>query len=266
MAFCNKIRISYKAIKYQHVCWYIEYLACHSIAPASISNAVSHLRTFYSMSHLATAPLYHLRVQIALRAISTSIRHVSDPKEAVPPALLRAALAHVGRLPHPRAVKMALLLMFMGFLCQSNVAPTFASTFDPTRHLTCGDAVVTPLGLCIVVKWTKTIQASADATSVLLPATRDSLLCPVHAYQEYVQQAPKPGSARAPLLRHWDGNPLTVPYIRRQWALLLAIIGNSPAVYSLHSLRRGAAQYTYDCRADINDVMLQGTWKSHISA
>ena len=188
---------------------------------------------------------------------------MSDPKEAVPPALLRAALVHVGRLPHPCAVKMALLLMFMGFLRQSNVAPNSTSTFDPSRHLTCGDAAVTPLGLRVSVKWTKTIQASADATSVLLPATRDPLVCPVRAYREYVHHAPKPPSARAPLLCHRDGNPLTVPYIRRQWALLLAIIGKSPAVYSLHSLRRGAAQYTYnDCCADINDVMLQGTWKS----
>ena len=138
MAFCKDL------IKYHHICWYVEYLVRQNMAPASISNAVSHLRTFYAMSALPTSPLTHLRVQLALWAVSTSIRHESNPKEAVTPAILKAAMAQVARLPHPRPVKLALLLMFMGFR-QSTVAPSSTSAFDHTRHLTVADVLITPL-------------------------------------------------------------------------------------------------------------------------
>ena len=246
-----------------HVCWYVEYLARHNNSPASISNAISHLRTFYSLVELSLAPLNHYRVLLALRAASITIRHVPSPKESVTPQLLKSALRNVHKLPAHEAVKLALLFMFMGFLRQSTVAPQSVATFDPTRHLTVADVTRTSNGLSVAVKWTKTIQSSADATAILLPATRDRALCPVRAYGAYLDSVSLLAGPDTPLLRHKDGNPLTVPYIRRQWAILLNIIGKKATTFSLHSLRRGAADYTYNtCRADINDVMHQGTWKS----
>ena len=263
LAFCQRLGLNYRHLSYIHVCWYVEYLARHNANPASISNAISHIRTFFTLVGLSLAPLKHIRVFLALRALPITMRHTPNPKDPVTPQLLKEALANAHRLPNPKPVKLALLLMFMGFLRQSTVAPYSVKGFDPTRHLTTQDLTITPTGLRVAVKWTKTIQSSANATCVLLPSTRDTTICPVTAYRALMEADTPHRPPTAPLLRHRDGNPMTVPYLRRQWALLLGMIGKSPTIYSLHSLRRGAAQYSYnDARAQLNDVMLQGTWKS----
>ena len=188
------------------------------------------------------------------------MRHVPDPSLPVTPDILRTVLAQLDTSQPSRALTLALLLMFIGFLRQSLVAPQTVPAFDHTRHLTVADVLDTPPGLLIAIKWTKSIQSSADATSILIPPTQDTLLCPVRALRQYTLGATPPRSAEAPLIRHQDGNPLTVPYIRRQWNRLLAQANFPPGRYSLHGLRRGAAQFTYnESRAD---VMNHGTWRS----
>ena len=263
LAFCRRANLHYTRIAYQHICWYIEYLSRHYTSPASISNAISHLRTFYSMSGLSTKPLYHNRVLLALRAISITIRHTPTPSPPVSPQALKDALSHIHDLHSSEATHLALLLMFMGFLRQSSVAPLTVRSFDPTRHLTVADVTPTTAGLSVHIKWTKTLQSSADATDILLPRTQDALMCPVSALRRYNAVAPTSPGPTAPLLRHRDGNTLTVPFIRRQWDALIKKAAPHAKRSTLHSLRRGAAQYTYnDARADLNDVMTHGTWRS----
>ena len=245
------------------MCWFIEHLARGHYAPQSISNLISHLRTFYTLSSLNTQPWYHHRVGLALRAVATTIRHVPNPKDPVGPDLLRRAMANIHRIPSPEATRMAIYIMYFGFLRQSSLAPPSVAAYDPTRHLSGADVAIVHNGLTIKLKWSKTLQRSSDATDLLLPLTKDSSLCPVGAYRAYLAVAPGAPSPMAPLLRHADGNTLTVPFIRRQWAVLLSLIGADPVAYSLHSLRRGAASYTYNtCKAQLNDVMNQGTWRS----
>ena len=254
--------VSYKTIHYHHVCWYVEHMARQGHAPGSISNTISHLRTYYQIADLHTAPLHHYRVGMALRAVATTIRHVPAPRAPVTPELLKRILASPSGITSSSATRLAIILMYMGFLRQSSVAPQTVSSFDHTRHLTAGDLVVSPQGLHIHLKWTKTLQSSSDATDILLPRTADSTICPVAVYQAYRADHPVT-SPTAPLLVHKDGNTLTVPFIRRQWALLVSEAGADPMIYSLHSLRKGAANYTYNvARADLNDVMTHGTWRS----
>ena len=215
------------------------------------------------MAGINTRALNHPRVLLALRAISITIRHTPAPSDPVTPAVLRQALANINSAHSPEATHLAILLMYMGFLRQSSVAPQSVPTFDRTRHLTCDDISTSALGLLVHLKWTKTLQTSADATDLLLPPTSDPVLCPLSAMTRYEMATPRPASAGAPLLRHRDGNTLTVPFIRRQWNKLLETAGLNGARYTLHGLRRGAAQFTYnEARADLNDVMTHGTWRS----
>ena len=238
-------------------------MALQGHAPQSISNTISHLRTYFQLAGLAPTPLHHHRVGLALRAISTTIRHFPAPRLPVTPELLTRALSSAHHAQSPEATHLALLLMFMGFLRQSSVAPPSVATYDHTRHLAAKDLRLAEQGLHLNIKWTKTIQSSADATSLILPPTANKALCPVTAYQAYCGAAPPPRTPLSPLLRHQDGNTLTVPFIRRQWAHLVTSIGEDPAQFSLHSLRKGAADYTYNvARADLNDVMTYGTWRS----
>ena len=259
--FCRNVKVNYKRITYYHVCWFLEHLAAAAYTPGTISNILSHLRTYYKLASLHEAAWHHYRVGLALRAIAIADRRPLNSKDPATPQTLRAALAHINTLQHPRPIKLAVLLMFMAFLRQSNLAPPTVAKFDATRHLRPADITAKSDSLTIKVKWTKTIQKASDAKTIIVPATGDKDLCPVTAFNQYVREYRPP--AAGPLLLFPDGNPMTVRYIAKQWQLLLKRAGLPSAALSLHSLRRGGAGYTYnEARADLNDVMTQGTWRS----
>ena len=262
IAFCKRVHVSYRRISYVHPCWYVEYLARHHYSAGAISNNISHLRTFYRLTGLDMAPLNHFRVSLALRAIAMNVRRPPADKLPVTPTVLKAVVAQLAQGPEPLPTVLAILIMFVGFLRQSSVAPASVAAFDSSRHLTRADAYIAQDGLVIKIKWSKTMQKAADMKSILLPRTRDPALCPVRAYQAYAAAFPR-APPQAPLLVFADGNPLTTRYIARRWTLALKAAGLSTSVYSLHSLRKGGASFAYNKgRADINDVMAQGTWKS----
>ena len=240
----------------------MEHLVERGFTPGTISNHITHIRTYYKLAALSTAPLYHYRVGLALRAISISIRHAPSSKLMVTPQILRRALTELKDLPNFLPVRLAILIMFMGFLRQSSVAPNTKALFDPTRHLTRGDVWQSPKGLHVRLKWSKTLQRSADATVLLLPPTTGQELCPVQAYQDMLRDMPTTSPAQ-PLLMYHDSNPLTVRYIAARWTEALQAAALPPGVYSLHSLRKGGASFTYNQPdTKLNDVMHQGTWRS----
>ena len=192
-----------------------------------------------------------------------NIRHVPNSKDAVSPRLLRIVIAHLPRGPLYLQMKLAIVIMYMSFIRQSSLAPPTVAQFDTTRHLTHGDLSLSPKGLHIHIKWSKTLQKTADAKTLLLPPTKDKTLCPVIAYREYIASLPTTPSPLAPLMAFEDGNAMTVRALNRIWAQALRSADLSPTNFSLHSLRRGGASYTYnDQKADLNDVMTQGTWRS----
>ena len=262
LAFCARIRVRHTKLSYIHPCWYIEYLARLSYTPGVISNHISHLRTFYKLAGLNAAPLHHYRVNLALRAVAITIRHTPVPKLAVTPDILRKVLKALRATPDSQGVVLAVILMFMGFLRQSSLTPLTVKAFDPSRHLTRGDIARTDLGLSLRIKWSKTIQRSCDMKTILIPPTADPDLCPIRAYAAYNVAFPSRGR-HTPLLVYADNNPITTRYISRAWSRAVGEAGLPQAAYSLHSLRRGGASYTYnDAKAKLNDVMAQGTWKS----
>ena len=200
---------------------------------------------------------------LALRAISITIRHCPDSKDGVPPLIVQAALEQNASMQNRIPTHFAILLMYVGFLRQSNVLPPTKAAFDASRHLTWGDITITPQGLQVRIKWSKTIQRAADAKTILLPNTVNALLSPVTVFKALQEMHPNPPAPQAPLLTFKDGNPITIRYMARRWALLIQLAGHSPQEYSLHSLRRGGAGFAYNVGgADINDVMTQGTWRS----
>ena len=260
--FCKRLGPRYKRITYLNVCWYIEELVQRHYTPGTISNHLSHLRTFYRLAGLPDRALHHYRVTLALRAVAITVRHTPTPKEGVSPAALKQAVASLPKDHSPTAVKQAILLMYMGFFRQSSITSATVHGFDPTRHVTLNDVWLTDKGLNVRMKWSKTIQKSCDLKVLLMPPTTDRTVCPVSIHADYMRVRPQTPPS-APYLIHQDLNPLTTRFISRVWAKAVKSAGLDPSALSLHSLRRGGASYTHnEGDAKLTDVMSQGTWRS----
>ena len=130
-----------------------------------VANSISHLRTYYALEGLSTRPWYHQRVGLALRVV---MNHSQSP------------LSHL-HLPcshSPEATCLALLLIYMGFLHQSSVAPLTVHAFDHTHHLAAGDLTLVPNGLVVSVKLTKSFSSPLTRPRFFLPRLKTGLSVP----------------------------------------------------------------------------------------
>ena len=172
--------------------------------------------------------------------------------------VISAALATTG----DHALACAFAFGFAGFFRQSNMLPPTIRAFDASRHFTRDDVRLTHDGLEVRVKWTKTLQKYKEATAIFLPYIKGRPICPVTAYREMVLRAPTL-SADQPLFSRWDGLPLTLPYVNKQWKHALCAIGVDPRPLSLHSLCRGGASAVWATgMATPVNIMRHGTWAS----
>ena len=245
-----------------NICWFLEHLAEKGLAATTISNYLSSLRTYFGMAGLDKAPLFTPAVVNAMRAISMNVRHVSRPALSIHPQTMEDAFKYLHTIQYPAHIKLAITWMFMGFLRQSNIAPRTTSAFDHSRNMTRDDVQLAADSVTIKQKWSKTMQKSQAPTTITLWAVPGSVVCPVGAYQQLLQVAPTQ-APRQPLLQYRDGNPMTAPFIAKEWALLLTRAGIPRERMTLHGLRRGGASFSYhDGGTTLEDVMSYGSWAS----
>ena len=108
----------------------MEYLARYHYTPGAIANNIAHLHTFHRLAELPLAPLHHYRLQLALRAVAMNLRPQKVDRLPVTPAILKKVISHIRSHPDSPPIILGILLMFLGFLRQSSVAPSTVRGFD----------------------------------------------------------------------------------------------------------------------------------------
>lgn len=244
-----------------HVCAFIDYLIAHYSNPGTLANYVSSLISVLRRLHVDVSAFASIEVSDMMSSIKNNIRHVPLKRNPVSIDMLPVIVYNVMADPHGPTVAFAIIIMFLTFLRQSNLAPRNKSKYDSTRHLARRDVHVTEDGLLFNIKWSKTQQAVAT-TSVAAPAMPGRVICPLAAYHRMIAHAPTQ-SPHQPLLSFIDGSPLPVSYIDRVWDTALQGMGIPPRVYTLHSLRRGGATEVYAAGvASIAEIQQHGNWQS----
>ena len=245
-----------------HICTYIEFLAARRRCPKSVRNEISSIRTYLRMAGFSTTDVDSLQVQNALRALDLQVRHIPDQKDPASPKIVSQVVAVLMGKPNGPMLAYSVVLMFQGFLRQSNLLPRLVGEYDHTRQLAVQDVTVLSDHLSIKITWSKTAQRYGDARTMELYAITSSPLCPRHLHIVSQLTTP-PRSGKSPLIRFKDGNPITVSHFNRQWREALLTIGLDPNKLSLHSLRRGGASYAYyEHDAPLLEVKRHGAWAS----
>ena len=163
-----------------------------------------------------------------------------------------------GHSPH---LQVAFTLTYYGFLRQSNIAPASRTGFDPSRHTTRGDVTLSPPGLVVQLKWSKTHQAPGTPGLVPIPSVPGQRTDPVAAYTSMLRAVPTRSPAD-PLLTLPSRRPVTSRYLQRALRCILTALGLHAHAYSLHSFRRGGATTAFREGADFIDVKRHGLWRS----
>ena len=137
-----------------------------------------------------TTPFTTHEVHTALRSIEINSRYIQSPKRTVTPQELARIIHYVHAVLRDSTIICALTFAYIGMFCQSNLAAATSVGFDHTRQFTRGDISPTRDGLLVTLKWSKTIQAYRDTTSVFLPRMPASTLCPVRPFHAMLIDSP----------------------------------------------------------------------------
>ena len=154
------------------------------------------------------------------------------------------------------------LLAYFGLLRKSNLLPTSAKQFNPSKHPCRGDITKASGGLALHIKASKTIQFGERIHLLPLPYMQGHPLCPVTAITALLCHQPRQLAASSPLLTLPAGQLLTQPAFLSRLRALLQACGLPASDYSGHSFRRGAASAMFQAGLPGEVIQIMGDWKS----
>lgn len=134
--------IQASAPSHTDICAYIEYLTDSTPSPRTVSNHISHLRTYLRKCQLSTQETENCRVKWALYAISKDDTYVPRVKSAFPTDVLQTMVRSLPDSAMGNIIAVSILLMYYAALRQSEVLPYSAKSFNPRQHLTRGDIIL----------------------------------------------------------------------------------------------------------------------------
>ena len=162
LSFCLYFNLPYLPASLDTVCLYCQFLRC-SMTPQSVRNYLSGVK----LLHVVTGfdfPFYEtFELRLTLRGLDRIHRHLPSRAPPVTPNLL-CALVQCWGSQFDFVFNCAFLFAFFLFACISNLVPVSARSFDPAKHLWCGDIKITSFGLSVSFKWSKTNQNGHQST------------------------------------------------------------------------------------------------------
>jgi len=162
---------------------------------------------------------------------------------------------------HP-VINLALLLTFLSFARQSNIAKRFTNAPLDQKVIRFGDFEIDRerREIKFLLRDTKT-RSGKDPILFALKEVTDSDLCPIAATKRYLTYLQKLPEADDQFLCFADGRPLVRTHLNNVFKAGIQRLGLDPADFTLHSLRRSAALTAKLADVRQEDINHQGTWK-----
>ena len=267
LGFCIKFKLQDINPSTETVCLYIEWLAQNLASPRSVANYLSAVRFLHKWLGYSTESLDSFEVTLLLRSCYATMKHVPLQRRAMSPDMIRELLKVSSEcVPFYPVFKCAVLFAFHGFFRMSNLTSRSQTTFDPTKHTCRGDVFVAPPGLVILLKWSKTNQYGQNNELVPLAESKDPALCPVLAFQQMKALVPT-HHENQPLLSLPVSQvklirPVHPDWLAKMLSTTLEKMGEDPAAYSFHSLRRSGATAAFQAGVQYTQIKKHGCWRS----
>ena len=190
LGFTVNYNIDVKHLQENDILCYIESLVIKGLKYNSIVTHMSLLKNCFHQYNLPVELLELHNVKLMLRACSLTMDFRPVTRGIFTIQILNSIIHTCSILGQPHMYRSIFLLAFFGFLRISNCVPRSGRSFDLFRQLARGDILVTPPGLQIVVKWSKTIQKCNEFKTIPIGTIPGSPLCPVSAFLAYTRRFP----------------------------------------------------------------------------
>lgn len=112
LAFCCRLHIQPYDVTYQDLCVFIEYIASHTPAPATVRNKISSLRVHFALMDNDLSALNHPRVIRALEALERNKDYIPRIKEPIEPHVFYNILCHIPNSDYGYIFRAAILTLY----------------------------------------------------------------------------------------------------------------------------------------------------------
>lgn len=260
---------------YVAFCWYIgvkdlqdlyallafmQYLVDADLLSCTIANYMSAVKHHMAVLGLRTDMFTDLRVVKMLQGIKSVTRAAPKMKSVITLDVLRDISKACKVLDNPMLFRAIFLVAFFSFLRISNFAVSSPQAFDPTRHFTVIDFVLTEP--CLMVKWEKNWQIVSQPRVVHLPVLSDKIICPIAALKALLALNQLP--SKAPLFAFPNGTPVTFNQLRAALSKVVSVIGLPSQYFTFHTFRRSGASLAFNSDIPISLIRSHGGWKSDV--
>ena len=259
LAFCEFTAVDFQALDFSIWLTFIEFLVFNGLKPASINNYISAIKSMFKWFNIPIPIFEHPKIKHMLKAVEVSVHRPPIQKGIFDLNTLEKLILACEVLPFSSIFRTIYLFAFFGFFRISNLAPSSKLDFKITKHLCRGDVLFHESFLIVMVKWSKTLQASKKGTYIILPELSGSRLCPVSALRAMISQFP--ARTNAPLFLTSSG-PITQSQIRTHLNKILTLIQLNSQHFSFHTFRRSGATLAFNNNVDLQAIKRHGTWTS----
>ena len=231
-------------------------------APGSVKNALSGAKAWVVEVGGEAAPFSSAALKRLRRGGDRGLFHTASQAPPLRPRHLLALVQFLTSLgPSTLMPVAALLVGYFSFLRQSNLLSPSGTGWGGPHTLRRKDIQPHVLGLSLTIHSSKTISSPQEAVELIVPSVPGSPICPVEAWRKAAAAFPAPDSAPAFLAD--TITPLDSVTLTKMLRLSLAVINiPGPGLYTLHSLRRGAALACHQLGVALPAIQAQGTWES----
>lgn len=249
---------------YQDFCAYIEYLARHTAAPATIRNKISQLRIHFQLMDAPSAQLNHPRVYRALDALDRNKSYVPRLKNPIPPDHFYSIISSLHDDEIHNIVRAALLTLYYGVLRQSEILPRSVGMWDPVTQPTRQDLSLNIDSCSILIKKAKNLQKAGQSRVVVMQAASNPIICPVLALRTLIHQTPTISPNDPLFMFPLDRRPVPASFVLKQLheAMERAGLDDLIPTTSLHSIRKSAATDAFMAGCSENSIKNYGGWSS----
>ena len=263
LKFCYTHKVNPLIPQTMQWCAFTEHLMQRSLAPATVRNKLSHVRTWIRSAQGSLHLLNEDTVKNHMDAIIRTSSHIPNIKEPVPISVFKSVLSLMNTDPEGWVIRAALLILIYGGFRQSEVLPPTQESFKSEIHLTRGDVIISPNQIQVTIKYGKNLFAPEKRRVHIFKTSPNPLMCPVVAVNKVLSVSPTMQHEQPMFVFPSTGKPVPATHVSKIWKNSLITLKQDHKKYSLHSIRKSMVTGSY--LWGIPETMIQeyGAWSSN---
>ena len=260
MAFCVFFDFEISQSDHNTVIMFMEFLARNKVSVLTIRNYIAAITAFFKWFNLNYKIFAHHQVTLMFKALQRSVVKFPKFKGIFQIEDLCAIISKCQFYRFPQMYKTLYLFAYFGFLRISNLVPPSRNKFVLQKHLCRGDVLLTDHEVIIVIKWSKTLQATNQGSYIMLPKLKCETLCPWYNFKLMSSLYPVAPNLPCFSVKHFGSlTEFMVNHLKN----ILSTLNVDTNVHGFHTFRRSGATLAYNLDTSMEEIKRHGTWRSN---